>query len=129
MYKRQYYGIRTLNAPDGTPTNAVYGFLNILMKLINDNEPDYIFAAFDLKAPTFRHKMYSKYKATRKPMPEDLAEQMPIAKELLRLMEIPILELEGYEADDIIGTVSRLCSCLLYTSHSTLCPCLLYIRA
>lgn len=120
ILNRAYYGIRTLNAPDGTPTNAVYGFFNILMKLINDNEPDYIFAAFDLKAPTFRHEMYSEYKATRKPMPEDLAEQMPIAKELLRLMEIPILELEGYEADDIIGTVSRLCGeknveCLIAT--------------
>lgn len=109
ILNRAYYGIRTLNAPDGTPTNAVYGFLNILLKLINDQQPDYIFAAFDLKAPTFRHKMYSGYKATRKAMPEDLALQMPVMKELLTLMNIPILELEGYEADDIIGTVSRIC--------------------
>lgn len=109
ILNRAYYGIRTLNAPNGTPTNAVYGFLNILLKLINDQQPDYIFAAFDLKAPTFRHKMYSGYKATRKAMPEDLALQMPVMKELLTLMNIPILELEGYEADDIIGTVSRIC--------------------
>ena len=120
ILNRAYYGIRTLNAPDGTPTNAVYGFLNILIKLINDNTPDYIFAAFDLKAPTFRHKMYSEYKANRKAMPDDLAEQMPVAKELLRLMNVPILELEGYEADDIIGTVSRICGensieCLIAT--------------
>lgn len=120
IINRAYYGIRTLNAPDGTPTNAVYGFLNILMKLINDNAPDYIFAAFDLKAPTFRHKMYSGYKATRKPMPDELAAQLPVTKELLKLMEIPILELEGYEADDIIGTVSRICGengieCLIAT--------------
>ncbi len=86
ILNRAYYGIRTLNAPDGTPTNAVYGFLNILLKLINDQQPDYIFAAFDLKAPTFRHKMYSGYKATRKAMPEDLALQMPVMKELLTLM-------------------------------------------
>ncbi len=120
ILNRAFYGIRALSAPDGTPTNAVYGFLNILIKLINDNQPDYIFAAFDLKAPTFRHKMYSGYKANRKGMPDELAAQMPIAKELLSLMNIPILQLEGYEADDIIGTVSRICGenslqCLIAT--------------
>ena len=110
IINRAFYGIRTLNAPDGTPTNAIYGFLNILLKLINDHKPDYILAAFDLKAPTFRHKMYSEYKATRKGMPDELAIQMPVMKDILSNMNIPILQLEGYEADDIIGTVSRICN-------------------
>ncbi len=109
IINRAFYGIRTLNAPDGTPTNAIYGFLNILNKLLSDHNPKYLVAAFDLKAPTFRHKLYSEYKATRKGMPEELAAQMPIMKEILKQMNIPILELEGYEADDIIGTVSRIC--------------------
>lgn len=109
IINRAFYGIRALNAPDGTPTNAVYGFLNILMKLINENKPDYILAAFDLKAPTFRHKLYTEYKANRTGMPEELAVQMPVMKDILSLMNIPILQLEGYEADDIIGTVSRVC--------------------
>lgn len=109
IINRTFYGIRALSAPDGTPTNAIYGFLNILLKLVDDYKPDYIFAAFDLKAPTFRHKMYSEYKANRKGMPDELAAQMPVMKDILRSMEIPILELEGYEADDIIGTVSRIC--------------------
>lgn len=110
IINRAFYGIRTLNAPDGTPTNAVYGFLNILIKLITDHKPDYIVAAFDLKAPTFRHKLYSEYKANRKGMPDELALQMPIMKDILAQMNIPILQLEGYEADDIIGTVSRICA-------------------
>jgi len=109
IINRAYYGVKPLSASDGTPTNAVYGFLNILIKLINDFEPDYLCAAYDLKAPTFRHKMYDGYKAQRKPMPEDLAKQMPLSKEILSFMDIPLLELEGYEADDIIGTVARIC--------------------
>lgn len=120
IINRAFYGVRALSAPDGTPTNAIYGFLNILLKLINDYKPDYILAAFDLKAPTFRHKMYSEYKANRKGMPDDLAVQMPIMKDILSFMNIPILQLEGYEADDIIGTVSRMCNedgvnCLIAT--------------
>ncbi len=120
IINRAFYGVRALSAPDGTPTNAIYGFLNILLKLLNDYKPDYILAAFDLKAPTFRHKMYSEYKANRKGMPDDLAAQMPIMKDILSYMNIPILQLEGYEADDIIGTVSRICtedgvSCLIAT--------------
>ncbi len=120
IINRAFYGIRTLNAPDGTPTNAVYGFLNILLKLINENKPDYILAAFDLKAPTFRHKMYSEYKANRTGMPDELAAQMPVMKDILREMNIPVLELAGYEADDIIGTVSQKCrdnsvSCFIAT--------------
>ncbi len=120
ILNRAFYGVRYLSAKDGTPTNAIYGFLNILLKLINEQTPDYICAAFDLKAPTFRHKMYDGYKAQRKPMPEGLAAQMPIAKDVLRAMNITILEKEGYEADDIIGTVARLCeeqeiSCFIAT--------------
>ena len=109
IINRAFYGIRTLNSPDGTPTNAIYGFLNILMKLISERKPDCILAAFDLKAPTFRHKIYSEYKANRHGMPDELAVQMPIMKDILSQMNIPILQLEGYEADDIIGTVSRMC--------------------
>ena len=90
IINRAFYGIRTLNAPDGTPTNAVYGFLNILIKLITDHKPDYIVAAFDLKAPTFRHKLYSEYKANRKGMPDELALQMPIMKDILAQMNIPM---------------------------------------
>ena len=110
IINRAFYGIRPLSAPDGTPTNAIYGFLNILMKLISDHKPDCILAAFDLKAPTFRHKIYNEYKANRKGMPDDLAAQLPIMKDILTEMNIPILQLEGYEADDIIGTVSRVCA-------------------
>ncbi len=109
IINRGFYGVRYLSTKSGTPTNAVYGFLSILAKLIAEQQPDYICAAFDLKAPTFRHKMYSEYKAQRKPMPDELKIQMPIARDLVRVMNIPLLELEGYEADDIIGTVSRIC--------------------
>ena len=109
IINRAYYGVRALSASDGMPTNAVYGFMNMLIKLINEQKPDYLCAAFDLKAPTFRHKMYDGYKAQRHPMPDELARQMPYAKEILRAMNVTLLELEGYEADDIIGTVSRIC--------------------
>ncbi len=109
ILNRAFYGIRFLSAKNGMPTNAIYGFLNILIKLLEEQKPDYICAAFDLKAPTFRHKMYDEYKAQRKPMPEDLVKQMPVAKDVLRAMNINILELSGYEADDIIGTVSKIC--------------------
>lgn len=120
ILNRAFYGVRYLSAKDGTPTNAIYGFLNILLKLIKEQEPDYICAAFDVKAPTFRHKQYEGYKAQRKPMPEGLAAQMPLAKDVLRAIGVTILEKEGYEADDIIGTVARLCeeseiSCFIAT--------------
>lgn len=120
ILNRAFYGVRYLSTKDGTPTNAIYGFLNILLKLIKEQEPDYICAAFDVKAPTFRHKQYEGYKAQRKPMPEGLAAQMPLAKDVLRAMGVTILEKEGYEADDIIGTVARLCeeseiSCFIAT--------------
>ncbi len=120
IINRAFYGVRYLSSKDGTPTNAVYGFLNILIKLMTEQQPDFVCAAFDLKAPTFRHLRYDGYKAQRKPMPEDLATQMPIAKDILRAMNVTILEKEGYEADDVIGTVARICEesgveCLIAT--------------
>ncbi len=109
IINRAFYGIKLLTTKDGTYTNAVYGFLTILFRYTKEIEPDYIAAAFDLKAPTFRHKMYDAYKATRKGMPEELVPQIPLMKEVLSAMNIRILEKEGFEADDIIGTVSKMC--------------------
>ena len=109
IVNRAYYGVRMLNALDGMPTNAVYGFLAILQKLLDDNSPDALCVAFDLPAPTFRHRQYELYKAQRKPMPEDLAVQMPVLKELLSAMGIKQLAAEGWEADDVLGTVARIC--------------------
>ena len=106
---RAYYGIRMLNAPDGTPTNAVYGFLNILFKNLEEDMPDYLCVAFDVKEKTFRHKMYDQYKAQRKPAPEDFLVQLPLIKTVLGAMNCVCLEKPGYEADDIIGTVSAIC--------------------
>ena len=109
ILNRAFYGImgnKMLTTPDGKYTNAVYGFLAILFKVIEDIKPDYMAVAFDLKAPTARHKLYEGYKATRKGMPNELAEQMPIVKEILELMHINIIEKEGYEADDIFGTLA-----------------------
>ena len=110
IMNRAFYGImgsKMLTTKDGKYTNAIYGFLAILFKLIEDVKPEYMAVAFDLKAPTARHKMYEGYKANRKGMPDELAEQMPIIKEILRAMNIDIIEKEGYEADDVIGTLSR----------------------
>ena len=109
IVNRAFYGIRQLSAPDGTPTNGIYGFLAILRKLIDAEKPDSLCVAFDLKAPTFRHKRYDGYKAQRKGMPEELAVQIPILKEVLDEMGILRLELEGYEADDLLGTVGKRC--------------------
>ena len=109
ILNRAYYGIRMLNAPDGTPTNAVYGFLNILFKYLDEEMPDYLCVAFDVKEKTFRHKMYDLYKAQRKPAPEDFLVQIPIMKEVLGAMNCTCIEKAGYEADDLIGTVSRIC--------------------
>ena len=107
IINRAFYGIPMLTNADGLHTNAVYGFLNIMFKILEEEQPDYLAIAFDLKAPTFRHKMYTAYKGTRKPMPEELREQVPVLKDLLKKMNICILELEGYEADDILGTMAR----------------------
>jgi len=111
IVNRAFYGImgsRMLQTADGTYTNAIYGFLAIMFKELEETNPDYLAIAFDLRAPTARHKMYEGYKATRKGMPEELAAQMPILKDLLRKMNIDIIEMEGYEADDILGTLSRM---------------------
>ena len=107
LINRAFYGVRPLNAPDGTPTNAVYGFLSILHKLLEDEDPDGLVVAFDRREPTFRHKHSAAYKATRKPMPEELAAQMPLLKEVLDAMGVYRCELPGWEADDILGTLSR----------------------
>ena len=110
IMNRAFYGImgsKALTTKDGKYTNAIYGFLAILFKLLEEEKPDYIGVTFDLKAPTARHKMYEGYKANRKGMPTELAEQMPIIKDVLRAMNIDIIEKEGYEGDDLIGTLSR----------------------
>lgn len=109
ILNRAYYGIRPLTAPDGTPTNAVYGFLNILLKHLDEENYDYLCVAFDVKEKTFRHKRYELYKAQRKPAPEDFLVQLPLMKEVLAAMNCMCMELPGYEADDIIGTVSKIC--------------------
>ena len=109
VVNRAFYGVRPLNAPDGTSTNAVYGFLAILQKLFEGEAPDSLCVAFDLPAPTFRHEMYEGYKAQRKPMPEELAVQMPLLKETLDAMHIRRLEAAGWEADDVLGAVSAIC--------------------
>ncbi|ABY95124.1 MULTISPECIES: DNA polymerase I [Thermoanaerobacter] len=107
MY-RAYYALPMLTTSEGLHTNALYGFTMMLIKLIEEEKPDYIAIAFDKKAPTFRHKEYQDYKATRQAMPEELAEQVDLLKEIIEGFNIKILELEGYEADDIIGTISKL---------------------
>ena len=106
ILNRAFYGIKLLTTKDGRYTNAIYGFMNILLKLEEDVSPDAVAVTFDLKAPTFRHKMYDGYKANRKGMPPELAEQMPVLKELLAALGYQIVTKEGYEADDIIGTLS-----------------------
>ncbi len=109
IINRAFYGIKLLTTKDGRYTNAVYGFINILNRLTELEKPDGIAIAFDLKAPTFRHKMYGEYKAGRKGMPEELAGQLPIMKEWLTLAGYTCIECETYEADDILGTLSALC--------------------
>lgn len=110
ILNRAFYGIRVLTNSRGVATNAVTGFMNTLLMLEKDVQPDMIAVAFDLKAPTFRHKMYDGYKANRKGMPEDLAQQLPYMKKIIKAMGITIIEKEGFEADDIIGTVSAACA-------------------
>lgn len=108
ILNRAFYGIPDLTNAAGLHTNAVYGFLNILFKILDEEKPDYLTVAFDVHAPTFRHKMYAQYKGTRKPMAEELREQVPVIKKMLTAMGIRIVEKEGYEADDILGTISRM---------------------
>ncbi len=109
MVNRAFYGVRPLTNSAGLNTNAIYGFLTIYLKLLEEEKPDGVCITFDMRAPTFRHKEYEGYKAQRKGMPEELAEQIPYLKRVLDAMNITRLECEGYEADDIIGTISRIC--------------------
>lgn len=107
IMSRAFYGIPELTNSQGLHTNAVYGFLNILFKVLDEEQADHLAVAFDLHEPTFRHKMFDGYKGTRKPMPEELHEQIPVIKEVLKSMHIPILTKGGYEADDLLGTVAK----------------------
>ena len=108
ILNRAYYGLPNLTNWEGLHTNAVYGFLNIMTKVLEEEKPEYLAVAFDLHAPTFRHKMYDAYKGTRKPMPEELREQVPLIKEVLTAMGVAIVMKEGYEADDLLGTIAGL---------------------
>ncbi|WP_314164404.1 DNA polymerase I, partial [Lachnoanaerobaculum gingivalis] len=107
ILNRAFYGVPELSNSQGLHTNAIYGFLNIMFKILDEEAADYIAVAFDLSAPTFRHKAYAEYKGTRKSMPDELREQVPLIKDVLSSMNIPILTKEGYEADDIIGTIAK----------------------
>ncbi|NBH15253.1 DNA polymerase I [Lachnospiraceae bacterium] len=107
ILNRAFFGIPDLTNAEGLHTNAVYGFLNILFRILEEEKPDYLTVAFDVHAPTFRHKMYEAYKGTRKPMAEELIQQVPVMKEVLKAMGVVIVEKEGYEADDILGTIAR----------------------
>jgi len=107
ILSRAFYGVPILSNKEGVPTNGVFGFLNIFFKEIELEEADHVAVAFDMPVPTFRHKMFSEYKGTRKSMPEELKQQVPILQELLTAMNVPILTMEGYEADDILGTVAK----------------------
>ena len=110
VINRAYFGVKPLTTREGLYTHAIYGFLNILERMEKEEQPDAVAVAFDLHGPTFRHLRYDGYKATRHGMPEELAQQMPYAKDVLRAMNIPIYECQGWEADDVIGTVGRICS-------------------
>lgn len=110
VINRAYYGVKPLTTRDGLFTHAIYGFLNILDRMEKEEKPDAVCVAFDLHGPTFRHLQYDGYKATRHPMPEELAQQMPVLKQVLGAMNIPIYECQGWEADDVIGTVGKVCS-------------------
>ena len=107
ILNRAFYGIPDLTNNEGIHTNAMYGFLNIMFKFIDDEKPDYVTVAFDLSAPTFRHNTYADYKGTRKPMLPELKQQVPLMKELLNAMNIKIVEKEGFEADDLLGTIAK----------------------
>ena len=106
ILNRAFYGVPDLTNSEGLHTNAVYGFLNIMFKILDEEQPDYLVVAFDVKQPTFRHKMFEAYKGTRKPILPELKEQVPVIKDVLRAMDVTICELPGYEADDVLGTLS-----------------------
>ena len=107
LLNRAFYAVGIFTNKDGLPTNGIFGFVKLLFKIIAQDDPEYLAVAFDVHAPTFRHKMFDDYKGTRKPMPEELLQQVPVLKELLSAMNIRCVEAEGYEADDVIGTLSR----------------------
>ena len=107
ILNRAFYGVPDLSNAEGLHTNAIYGFLNIMFKILEEEKPEYLAVAFDVHAPTFRHKMYEAYKGTRKPMPQELREQVPVMKEVLKAMHITIMEQAGLEADDILGTLAK----------------------
>lgn len=109
ILNRAFYGLPDLTNAEGLHTGAVYGFLNILFRILEEEKPEYLTVAFDLHAPTFRHKIYEQYKGTRKAMPEELRQQVPLIKEMLTAMDINIMTIEGYEADDLLGTMARRC--------------------
>ncbi len=114
LINRAFYAMPPLSNKDGVFTNAVYGFMNMFFRILSDVSPTYVTVAFDLKAPTFRHKLYKDYKGTRKPMPDELRPQIPLLKELLNLMNINTVEKEGFEADDLIGTIAKNTSIMTY---------------
>ena len=107
LLNRAFYATPVFTTKDGLPTNGVFGFVKLILKIMSDKKPTHMAVAFDLRAPTFRHKMYANYKAGRKPLPDDLAAQVPVLKDVLRLMNIRICEMAGYEADDLIGTIAK----------------------
>ena len=108
IVNRAFYGVsQSLTTREGQPTNAIFGFLNILNKLLDETAPDALCVTFDRSAPTFRHQAYEGYKANRKGMPDELASQMPLLKEVLSALNVPMYELDGWEADDLLGTISQ----------------------
>lgn len=109
ILNRAFYGVPDLTNADGLHTNAIYGFLNIMFKILETEKPEYLIVTFDVHAPTFRHKMFAEYKGTRKPMAEELRQQVPVIKEVLQAMNIAIIEKAGLEADDLLGTISKRC--------------------
>lgn len=109
ILNRAFYGVPDLTNAEGLHTNAIYGFLNILFKILDEEKPEYLTVTFDVHAPTFRHKMYEQYKGTRKPMAEELRQQVPVIKEVLKAMNIATIEKAGLEADDLLGTISKRC--------------------
>ena len=109
IINRAFYGVPELTNSQGLHTNGIYGFLNIMFKILEEEQPDYLTVAFDVKAPTFRHEMYEAYKGTRKGMPEELHEQVPVLKEVLHAMGICTVEQPVLEADDILGTIAKSC--------------------
>ena len=110
ILNRAFYGVPDLTNSEGIHTNAMYGFLNIMFKFIDEEKPDYITVAFDVHAPTFRHKRFADYKGTRKPMLPELKQQVPLIKEILKAMNIKVVEKEGFEADDLLGTIAKKCA-------------------